>query len=222
MTPRGTEIPLFGGTPLWGQTHVSPANSVSTSTIGGYLGGGDFARVHKQDTGVYLVSNPRNYEVVTPTGSWCEPAEDGHSSISLAHNMQMISATLALRLRTAGVRWRPSSGDSFIITREGFEGDVFVVSDMTIESHEFETGTILGFNGTTEWALDSVAIEDALWLPREDQLRGLLGGSFDSLARSGAGYTVGLVVNGQRWQWDAANPADAYAVALLRLVSSTV
>ena len=136
--------------------------------------------------------------------------------------MQMISATLALSLRTAGVRWSPSSGDSFIITREGFEGDVFVVSDMTIESHEFETGTILGFNGTTEWALDSVAIEDALWLPREDQLRGLLGGSFDSLARSGEGYTVGLVVNGQRWQWDAANPADAYAVALLRLVSTTV
>ena len=133
----------------------------------------------------------------------------------------MISAPLALSLRTAGVRWSPSSGDSFIITREGFEGDVFVVSDMTIESHEFETGTILGFNGTTEWALDSVAIEDALWLPREDQLRGLLGASFDSLARSGEGYTVGLVVNGERSHWDAANPADAYAVALLRLANTT-
>ena len=144
------------------------------------------------------------------------------SRISLPHNVQMISAKLAHDLRTAGVRWSPLSGDFFMITHEGFEGDVFVVSDMTIESHEFETGTILGFNGTTEWALDSVALEDALWLPREDQLRGLLGGCFDSLARSGEGYTVGLVVNGERSEWDAVEPADAYAAALLRLVSTTV
>jgi hypothetical protein len=142
------------------------------------------------------------------------------SPISLPHNVQMISVSLALELRSAGVRWHPSSGDSFVITREGFESDVFVVSDMTIESHEFETGTILGFNGTTEWALDSVALEDALWLPREDQLRGLLGGTFDSLARSTDGYTVGLVVKGERSHWDAAEPADAYASALLRLVRS--
>lgn len=109
-----------------------------------------------------------------------------------------------------------------MITREGFESDVFVVSDMTIESHEFETGTILGFNGTTEWALDSVAVEDALWLPREDQLRELLGSTFSSLARSSDGYTVGLVVNGERSEWDAAEPADAYAAALLRMVGAAV
>lgn len=136
--------------------------------------------------------------------------------------MQMISVSLALDLRSAGVGWRPASGDSFVITREGFESDVFVVSDMTIESHEFETGTILGFNGTTEWALDSVAVEDALWLPREDQLRGLLGSTFSSLARSGDGYTVGVVVNGERSEWDAAEPADAYAAALLRMVGAAV
>jgi hypothetical protein len=137
---------------------------------------------------------------------------------SLPHNEQMISVSLAHDLRSAGVRWRPVSGDSFVITREGFESDVFVVSDMTIESHEFETGTILGFNGTTEWALDSVAIEDALWLPREDQLRELLGGTFESLSRSATGYTVALVVTGERTEWEAAEPADAYAAALLRLV----
>lgn len=140
------------------------------------------------------------------------------SPISVAHNGRMLSVPLALELRSAGVRWRPSSGDSFVITREGFEGDVFVVSDMTIESHEFETGTILGFNGTTEWALDSVAIEDALWLPREDQLRQLLGGAFDSLARSSTGYAVGLMLNGERSKCEAVEAADAYAAALLRLV----
>ncbi|MES2094023.1 MAG: hypothetical protein V4531_09455 [Actinomycetota bacterium] len=133
----------------------------------------------------------------------------------------MLSVPLARQLRDAGMRWRPSSGDSFVITREGFESEVFVVSDMTIESHEFETGTILGFNGTTEWALDSVAIEDALWLPREEQLRTMLGGTFEALARSSGGYTVSLVVNGERSEWEAGEPADAYACALLRLVRST-
>jgi hypothetical protein len=145
-----------------------------------------------------------------------------HPPIPLPHNERMISVTLALELRLAGVRWRPSSGDSFVITREGFEGDIFVVSDMTIESHEFETGTILGFNGTTEWALDSVAIEDALWLPREDQLRQLLGGTFESLSRSPGGYTIVVTVAGERSVWEVAEPADAYASALLRLVRAAV
>ena len=144
------------------------------------------------------------------------------SRIFLAHNGDMLSVPIARQLRAAGLRWRPSSGDSFVITREGFEGDVFVVSDMTIESHEFETGTILGFNGTTEWALDSVAIEDALWLPREDQLRQLLGSAFDSLIPSSTGYAVGLMLNGELSKWEAVEPADAYAAALLRLVLAAV
>ena len=61
---------------------------------------------------------------------------------------------------------------------------MFTVSDMTIEAHRYPTGTVLGFNGTTEWALDSVAIDDALWLPREDQLRDLLRGTFRQLIRT--------------------------------------
>ncbi|MCU1557361.1 MAG: hypothetical protein JWN09_1356 [Microbacteriaceae bacterium] len=129
----------------------------------------------------------------------------------------MLSRDLALALQDAGVRWRPVSGDAFVITREGFEGDVFVVSDMTIESHEFETGTILGFNGTTEWALDSVALENALWLPHEHQLRELLGGTFHSLSRSAAGYRVDFAINGEPASHEAVEVADAYGGALLDL-----
>ncbi|MCU1523108.1 MAG: hypothetical protein JWO18_2 [Microbacteriaceae bacterium] len=130
----------------------------------------------------------------------------------------MLSRDLALALQDAGVRWHPVSGDAFVINREGFEGDVFVVSDMTIESHEFETGTILGFNGTTEWALDSVALENALWLPHEHQLRELLGGTFLSLSRIEDGYRVDFAINGESAFEEAATPADAYAAALLGLV----
>ena len=101
----------------------------------------------------------------------------------------MITVDLALRLRDAGLRWRPASGDRFAVLSPEMYGEVFTISEMTIEAHTYPTGTILGFNGTTEWALDSVAQEDALWLPREDQLRDLLGGTFRSLARSTASCT---------------------------------
>ncbi|MDF2442351.1 MAG: hypothetical protein JWR01_554, partial [Subtercola sp.] len=55
----------------------------------------------------------------------------------------MISPQLSHALRLAGLRWRPVSGDLFMISQEGFEGDVFTVSDMTIEAHEYDTGTVL-------------------------------------------------------------------------------
>jgi hypothetical protein len=77
----------------------------------------------------------------------------------------VISTALARELRSAGLVWTPASGDSFQIALADFEGDVFTVSDMTIEAHRYPSGTVLGFNGTTEWALDSVALDDALWLP---------------------------------------------------------
>jgi hypothetical protein len=134
----------------------------------------------------------------------------------------MISPAIAVQLRDSGLRWRPVSGDSFVINREGLDGDVFVVSNMTIESHEFETGTVLGFNGTTEWALDSVAIEDALWLPHENQLRELLGGTFQGLTRAGDGFSVAFRVHGETQSVEASDAADAYALALLALVRSAV
>jgi hypothetical protein len=131
----------------------------------------------------------------------------------------MISTDLARSLRTAGLRWKPRSGDFFCIERPDLEQDVFTVSDMTIEPHEYDSGTILGFNGTTEWALDSLALEDALWLPREDQLRDLLRGTFRSLSRTGeSGYRVETDVRGEVETFDAEDASDAYAAALLALI----
>ena len=89
---------------------------------------------------------------------------------------------------------------------------------MTIEAHEFPTGTILGFNGTTEWALDSVAIEDALWLPREDQLRALLRSSFRALRLADGVYEVEVELLGRPRVLAAPEPVDAYGRALLALI----
>jgi hypothetical protein len=132
----------------------------------------------------------------------------------------MISIELAQRLRDAGVAWHARTGDRFTIPKPEMTGEVFTISDMMIEAHEFSTGTVLGFNGTTEWALDSVAQEDALWLPREDQLRELLGRTFRSLSVADDGFAVVVLLPGADDVETFAAPtaADAYALAVLQLV----
>ena len=146
-------------------------------------------------------------------------------------SFDMITIEDARQLRGAGLVWHPAAGDAFTIDRPELVNDVFTLSDMTIESHEFDTGTVLGFNGTTEWALDSVAIEDALWLPREDQLRVLLGGSFRALRRTepvdvasaaGESYLVDVVFSGVQQTFAGDEPAAAYASALLTLIGMAI
>lgn len=133
----------------------------------------------------------------------------------------MIDRGHARALRDAGLVWRhPAPGDRFSMLAEDFAGEVFTVSEMTIESHEFTGGTILGFNGTTEWALDSVALEDALWMPRDDQLRDLLGGAFRSLTRSDDRYTVSIALGGAVRGFPAPDASTAYAQALLALIEA--
>lgn len=129
----------------------------------------------------------------------------------------MISTELARALRDSGLRWRPQAGDAFRIDRVEVDDEIFILSDMTVEAHEFSTGTVLGFNGTTEWALDSVALDDALWLPHEHQLRALLGAAFVSLS---VGFTVAATIDGTVREYAADDAADAYARALLALLDA--
>jgi hypothetical protein len=128
-----------------------------------------------------------------------------------------VATALARALRDSGLQWHPLLGDAFVIDRIEADEQVFILSDMTIEAHEFSTGTVLGFNGTTEWALDSVAKEDALWLPSESQLRDLLGPAFRCLA---TGFVVEAVIDGETRTFTADIAADAYARALLALLDS--
>ena len=135
----------------------------------------------------------------------------------------MISKELALALREAGLTWHPASGDRFQLDLPGnveaeVEADVFTVSEMTIEARRYPTGTILAFNGTTEWALDSIALADAVWLPREDQLRELLQGTFRSLTRLEDAFEVEIVLGGDRARFEHPDVSEAYGLALLELI----
>lgn len=130
----------------------------------------------------------------------------------------MIPLDLAMRLREAGLVWKPAPGDRFAIPDRDLDDDVFVLSDMTIEVHELPDGPVIGFNGTTEWALDDVEQDEAVWLPREDQLRVLLGTTFHSLTRAGDRYQVEVNILDLRSTVDAGSPTEAYAQALLLLL----
>ncbi len=132
----------------------------------------------------------------------------------------MLSLTLAIRLRDAGLTWRPAPGDRFAIPDRDLDDEMFVLSNMTIQVHELPRGTVIGFNGTTEWALDDVEKDEAIWLPREDQLRELLGGTFQRLERVDGGYRVATRVGDADASFRAEQPEDAYAAALLNLIEA--
>jgi hypothetical protein len=137
----------------------------------------------------------------------------------------VISLELAQRLRSAKVPWAPAAGDRFVVPDRDMDTDVFVVSNMVVEFREVPSGQILAFNGTTEWALDSIDARSVVWLPREDQLSELLGPAFVSLERLEAvdgfdvpgGMVVVTEVDGKRDRHVDVDAESAYARAILAL-----
>jgi len=99
------------------------------------------------------------------------------------------------------------------------EADTFTVSEMTIEARQTPSGTDLAFNGTTEWALDAVTLADVVWLPREDQLRDLLRGTFRTLKRLDDAFYVEIEIAGVALVFEHPDPSEAYGRALLELIS---
>ena len=154
--------------------------------------------------------------VTTPTYPFRPPVHPG---------VPMITIELARRLRDAGLPWEPAAGDRFVMadeavrTKAGLD-DVFVVSEMTVDVADTPTGPLIRFNGTTEWALDSVQQDDVLWLPCEAQLRAQLGTTFRRLEAVPGGFvvvvaTAGGTVEERHIDLDA---ECAYARALLGLL----
>lgn len=128
----------------------------------------------------------------------------------------MLDAELAVRLRSAGLPWHPASGDRFTIPGGDLAGDVFVIAEMTIEVQDVPGGNqVIKFNGTTEWALDSIDAARVLWLPREDQLRDALADDFSTLDAVPGGFAVTLADGSRHLDIDAER---AYARAVLHRI----
>jgi hypothetical protein len=134
----------------------------------------------------------------------------------------VISRELAARLREAGLAWTPRKGDWFVIPGKGLDELEFVISDMVIETRRMAFDRqLLAFNGSTEWAMDTLAASDALWLPREDQLRAVLGEAFiglEYLPGETAGYAVSLLIGDSEQRFVDVDVDSAYARAALALL----
>ena len=127
----------------------------------------------------------------------------------------MISRDLASQL-SPHLTWTPQNADQFFIPRPEISDSVFSVSDMVVELVVRDGESRFHFNGTVEWALDSVDSSEVVWLPREGQLRELLGEYFLSLDHSSDGFVV--TVSGPGRAYHTAPQAvadDAYGHALL-------
>ena len=130
----------------------------------------------------------------------------------------MISRELAQVLQPY-LHWQPSNGDVFFIPQPEISDSVFLVSDMVVELVTRGGDTRFHFNGTVEWALDSVQVGQVVWLPREDQLRTMLGDYFLSMDAGPDGFVVALSGPGHAMHTPPEpEAADAYARALLHVL----
>ena len=128
----------------------------------------------------------------------------------------MIGLELARRLKTAGLEWEPARGDWFHVPDRDLDEPVFVVSDMVVEVLELPSRQrYFAFNGTTEWALDSIEQDEVVWLPREDQLRAVLGSAFVALEAVPGGFAVTTRRGGHDERHVDLTAEAAYARAVL-------
>jgi hypothetical protein len=137
----------------------------------------------------------------------------------------MIDVDIALRLHAHGLSWDPHDGDWFVIDVPDLRESPFMLSEMVVERGRGRLGEpIFKFNGTTEWALDTIEEHEAVWIPREEQLREALGEAFVSLHRAQDGAFVvtvrigGADASGEEREIRAPHAEDAYAGALLVLL----
>ncbi len=134
---------------------------------------------------------------------------------SARHTAPVISRELATRIAPY-VSWTPANGDMFFIPQPEIAESVFIVSDMVVELVVSGGESRFHFNGTVEWALDSVQSDGVVWLPREDQLREMLGDYFLSLDSSTSGFVVTVSGPGRAYHTETEiDAADAYARAAL-------
>jgi hypothetical protein len=130
----------------------------------------------------------------------------------------VISLELATELRDHGLAWTPAEGDRFVLPDRDLDGRVFTISEMVVEVRRSPVGDLIAFNGTTEWALDAIEQADATWIPREAQLRELLGSALLSLARLEEGWRCTVRLGQRLVEVEALQADEAYGRALLRLL----
>ncbi|MGW8249388.1 MAG: pilus assembly protein CpaE [Anaerolineales bacterium] len=139
----------------------------------------------------------------------------------------MISLSSAQKLKKAGLQWAPELNDYFAIPERGMDERVFVISDMLVTVEMLKGMQIVSFQGASEWALDYLVASEAVWLPREDQLRSALEALLLAVGRpefhlSGGleGYRCEISYHDEQVSFESAQAVEAYTAALLFILQS--
>jgi hypothetical protein len=132
----------------------------------------------------------------------------------------VLDLQLAHDLHTAGLAWEPADGDRFVLPGRDLDEQVFTISEMVVEVRRSPVGALIAFNGTTEWALDSIEQAEAVWIPREGQVRQALGDALLALARTDAGWRCTYRIGDALHDAEAGEAVDAYGRALLAVLRS--
>ncbi len=139
----------------------------------------------------------------------------------------MIDLQLALRLKQAGLVWRPALFDFFALPDRQMDDKVFVVSDMLATVEMLQDVQVVSFQGASEWALDSLVTTEAVWIPSEEQLRlaleaALIGAGRPELRLTAGlgGYACEFSFRGALLRFEAGAAAGAYAAALLHILQA--
>lgn len=137
----------------------------------------------------------------------------------------MISLSLAMELKQAGLNWNPELHDFFAIPQPDLENRLFVLSDMTIDIQQIFGWEAITFNGAMEWSLDYIMTAEVVWVPTESQLREMLQERLLAeeqpavqLVSAISGYHCQITYDGDLYEFEAATASDAYGQALLFLL----
>jgi hypothetical protein len=139
----------------------------------------------------------------------------------------MLSLSTAKQLKETGLIWTPALHDFFAIPERGFDDKVFVISDVFVNVEPLRGHLSATFQGSVEWALDHVVVEELVWLPTEEQLRDELEGRLTPEPRpefrmisSPDGYVCEFCVRDQHMRFEATSASEAYAAALLYMLEA--
>ena len=139
----------------------------------------------------------------------------------------MLSINTARALRQAGLAWKPAEFDFFAVPDRGLDERVFVISEMPAAVGQMQGTPMVTFEGAVEWALDYVPTGDVVWLPTEEQLRGLLAARLAAelqfvlaLSVTAGGCRCEISYGGQSLGFQAAEGGEAYAAALLHVLKT--
>jgi hypothetical protein len=139
----------------------------------------------------------------------------------------MLSLSVARQLKEAGLHWTPALHDFFAIPDRGFSDEVFVISDVFVNVESLRGHLAATFQGSVEWALDHIVVDELLWLPTEGQLREELERRLTrepkpevKLTSTLDGYVCEYRVRDQWQRFQASDASEAYAAALLHVLET--